>query len=117
MSDLTDKMTQIIGMDNADHILRAFDEEGPRREIARETVRGLDGISRQSLALIELSHVVQEIKAVVCPLKKEHDAVMRGEMAPCRHMQVMETKMWRFIAASFSVPVLVGVILFILKKL
>jgi len=124
MSSTADKMTRILGIDNAQHLLRAFDEEGPTGSVARKAVADFDGVSRDRLAMIELGHAIDRVadlqasaNGAFVALKTEHDLVMKGETTGCRHLEIMSKKFWKFIAISFAVPIIVALAIFALSKM
>jgi len=96
MGNTADKMTRIIGLERVKPLLDALEEGGEPARIARES---LQGVSQESLLMVEVAHVCDRIEDQVTRLNgslaklwKEHNATMRGEGSPCRHVQNLKLR-------------------------
>lgn len=111
-----DKIKDIIGVPDADALLDAFeDDEAPQGQSARRRVGMMDGITRHGLALIEMSHAIDDMtrQAVanmrgLAELRREHDMRMRGEGTPCRDIANMKAMYWKVFALSVAAPIGIG---------
>lgn len=110
-----EKVRDIIGVPNADELLTAFEDDAPHGQSARQAIHGMDGLTRHGLALIELSHAIDDMTKqsyvnakAISDLRREHDARMRGEGGPCAHIAAMKTMYWKVFALSISAPIGIG---------
>jgi len=125
MSSCADKITKILGLTQARNLLDALDDEGTAHErIAREQIAKFSQDMQQSFALIEIGHMLDSIithqKASndrLGKLEQNYNGVMSGQKPGCRHLDLMEKRFWRVFAVGISMPILIGIILYVVRRL
>lgn len=114
----SEKVANILGMTEAKTLLAAYEDGGRAQDIARNTVASFDGEGRRSLALIEISHVIERIEGQQTAangklgrLQKEHDARMMGEGRPCIFVQQAQARFWKYLVVVFVSPFLLWLLM------